>query len=99
MFSLGPVSCLKHLPIALTGPNIAFSKSTYQYPGVLGDGKSNKAVDGDTTHSGSVTCTDCAHTDLYNTGATETWWRVDLGDTYRLTGIKIYNRDRRRTLP
>jgi len=35
----------------------------------------------------------CAHTE-WNSSFTEAWWRVDLGEAYNLTGIKIYNRNR-----
>lgn len=33
----------------------------------------------------------CAHTTEGNT-TNPAWWQVDLGDAYRITGIKIYNR-------
>jgi len=81
---------------SLTGPNIALYKMTEQYPGYIKRGTSYNAVNGNTTNSGLNNL--CAQTDWNNTGATEAWWRVDLGDTFKLTGIKIYNRDRKRKL-
>ena len=36
----------------------------------------------------------CAHTDWNASLYTEAWWGIDLGDYYRVTGIKIYNRER-----
>jgi len=35
----------------------------------------------------------CAHT-TEGTATAPAWWQVDLGDGYRITGIKIYNRQR-----
>jgi len=77
-----------------TGPNIALGKDAEQGPGnydsvqVVG-----QAVDGDlsTVNDGRA----CAHTTL-GTTTSPAWWQVDLGDTYRITGIKIYNRNRSR---
>ena len=74
-----------------TGPNIALGKDTEQFPGAHENGTSDKAVDGDTTNS--YDAPRCAHTE-WNTWNTAAWWRVDLGDSYKITGIKIYNRDR-----
>ena len=74
-----------------TEPNIALGKDTVQSPGAYQYGTSNKAVDGKIENTGADS--ECAHTD-WNTWDTEAWWRVDLGDTYKITGIKIYNRDR-----
>jgi len=68
-----------------------FSKDTEQFPGAYLNGTSDKAVDGDTTNS--FNASKCAHTE-WNTWNTEAWWSVDLGDTYKITGIKIYNRER-----
>ena len=79
------------LYIASTEPNIARNKATEQYPMIYDRGTSDKAVDGKTANTDFAIY--CAHTD-WNTWTTEAWWRVDLGDTYRLTGIKIYNRNR-----
>jgi len=79
----------------LQGPNIALNKVTEQHPGDYDIGTSDKAVDGNTGDPNSFTILVCAHTD-WNASTTEAWWRVDLGDTYRLTGIKIYNRDQAR---
>ena len=74
-----------------TGRNIALGKDTEQFPGAFTNGTSDKAVNGDTTHYSFAD--HCAHTE-WNTSILEAWWRVDLGDTYNITGIKIYNRDR-----
>ena len=79
----------------LQGPNIALNKVTEQHPGVYATGTSDKAVDGKTGKPMTYTINECSHTD-WNTSTPEAWWRVDLGDTYRLTGIKIYNRDQAR---
>jgi len=81
------------LTITSIGLNIAYNKSTEQYPGNYGGGTSEKAVDGHKKYS--FAADDCVHTNWY-TSTTEAWWRVDLGDTYKLTGIKIYNRDQAR---
>jgi len=77
--------------LCYTGPNIALGKDTEQFPGAYLKGTSDNAVNGDTTNTLDVS--KCAHTD-WNSSITEAWWRVDLGDTYKITGIKIYNRDR-----
>jgi len=82
-----------YFPIASTGPNIALNKTTEQYPGVFGGGISDNAVDGNRAHTHMATL--CAHTN-WNTSITEAWWRVDLDDTFKLTGIKIYNRNQER---
>ena len=79
-----------YFPIASTGPNIALNKTTEQSPGVYGDGTSDKAVDGNRAHT--IDASKCTHTDWYKS-TTEAWWRVDLDDTFRLTGVKIYNRN------
>ena len=50
----------------------------------------DKAVDGNT--SDAATSGACAHT----TDSPYSWWMVDLGRPYLLTGIKIYNRERGR---
>jgi len=76
-----------------TGPNIAIGKPTDQYPGVLDNGTPEKAVDG--VKGNSWNATDCAHTQQGNM-TDRAWWTVDLGDEYRVTGIKIFNRDKKR---
>ena len=77
----------------LQGPNIALNKVTEQHPGDYGNGTSDKAVDGNTGDPKYYTI--CAHTN-WNASTPEAWWRVNLGDTYRLTGIKIHNRNQSR---
>ena len=57
------------------------------------DGTSDKAVDGVTRHSEHAF--ECAHTDWNASLYTEAWWGIDLGDNYIMTGIKIYNRERK----
>jgi len=78
-----------------TGPNIARGKPTDQYPGVFYNGTPDKAVDGVKESSGRGGV--CAHTNQGNT-TDLAWWSVDLGDEYRVTGIKIFNRDKKRKL-
>jgi len=78
-----------------SGPNIARNKPTVQYPGVLGKGEAFRAVDGNTDYS--LNALICAYTD-WNISDTKAWWKVDIGDEYKITGIKIYNRDRHREL-
>ena len=48
----------------------------------------DKAVDGSTSNAASSGA--CAHT----TYSSRSWWKVDFGRPYLLTGIKIYNRER-----
>ena len=62
-----------------------------QGPSTREAGSAVKAVDGDnsTTNDGRT----CAHT-TEGTKESPAWWQVDLGDTYRITGIRIINRDR-----
>ena len=50
-------------------------------------------MDGVTENSGDAN--DCAHTKQGNV-ADRAWWTVDLSDEYRVTGIKIVNRDQTR---
>jgi len=85
--------CVKYLFIAPIGQNIAYKKSTEQFPDNFGNGTSDKAVDGHKQYTYAADL--CAHTNWY-TWTTEAWWRVDLGDTYRLTGVKIHNRNEAR---
>jgi len=77
----------------VTGPNIALGKPTDQYPSVFHYGASAKAVDG--VKENSWNASECAHTDQGNV-TDRAWWSVDLGDVYRVTGIKIVNRDNKR---
>jgi len=74
----------------ITGPNIAFGNPTRQYPGVFDNGTPDKAVDGVKENGGASGV--CAHTGQGN-ATHRAWWTVDLGDEYRVTGIKIVNRD------
>ena len=60
---------------------------------MLDNGTPDKAVDGVKENSWNVT--DCANTDQGNM-TDRAWWTVDLGDEYRVTGIKIFNRDKQR---
>ncbi|MEX0272916.1 MAG: Ig-like domain-containing protein, partial [Flavobacteriaceae bacterium] len=65
--------------------NLAWNKPAIQSSTGWG-GLAEKAVDGDRNGvhgAGSVT---------HTTQSTNPWWRVDLGDTYALSEIKIYNR-------
>jgi len=74
----------------MPGPNIAIGKPATQGPDTLASMVAGNAVNNDTydTDLGF-----CAHT---TEGTTENpaWWQVDLEDTYRITGIKIFNRRR-----
>ena len=74
----------------MLGPNIALNKSATQGPGTENSMTADKAVNNDTTNNNDGRCT---HT-TKGTTSNPAWWQVDLGDTYRITGIKIYNRDR-----
>jgi len=60
---------------------------------VFENGTPDKAVDGVTEHSGRGGV--CAHTEQGNV-TDRAWWTVDLGDEYRVTGIKIFNRNQQR---
>jgi|GEM_PF-2020919 len=74
--------CLAQAALAA---NVALNKTTKQ-SGTSSGGVSSRAVDGNTDgnwNNGSVT-----HT-TWNSSA---WWEVDLGASYTLTEIKIYNR-------
>jgi len=48
----------------------------------------HKAVDGNTSDAASSGA--CAQT----TNSSHSWWKVDLGRPYLLTGMRIYNRER-----
>jgi len=75
--------------VIFSGPNLALNQTTQQYPGIFGLGFAFKAVDGKTVYIPD----NCAHTD-WSSSTYEAWWKVDLGDLYTITGIKIYNRNR-----
>ena len=72
------------------GPNIAFGKTATQGPDTLLTMVAGNAVNNITLDEDRGTC---AHTTEKNT-ANPAWWQVDLGDAYRITGIKIFNRQR-----
>jgi len=67
---------------------MAVGKFALQGQGTYLTYTADKAVDGNIT--GSVSSGTCAHT----TNRFNSWWKVDLGRPYLLTGIKIYNRER-----
>ena len=76
----------------LTGPNIALGKTATQGPYNYGNMTiAGLAVDGNLAVSNNGAT--CAHTTQGNTSY-RAWWQVDLGDAYRITGIKIINRER-----
>jgi len=78
----------------LTGPNIAHRKTAAQGPADLEEFTvAGLAVDGNLAVSNKEET--CAHTTQGNTSY-RAWWQVDLGDAYRITGIKIINRERKR---
>jgi len=74
----------------ILGPNVARGKTATQGPGTYQNQSPYRAVDGETDYSQIH----CSHTTKGNTD-NPAWWQVDLGDTYRITGIRIYNRDPR----
>jgi len=80
---------LNHYDIS-TGPNIALQRNATQGPDTMGIQFAKLAVDGnlDMLNNGKT----CTHTTQGN-ASSPGWWRVDLGDSYRITGINIYNRD------
>jgi len=49
-----------------------------------------KALTADKAVDGNTSALTCAHT----TDSSFSWWKVDLGRPYLLTGIKIFNRER-----
>jgi len=74
-----------------SGPNIAFGKTATQGPGDFSIGMvAGNAVNNVTYDNNQGTC---AQTTLGTTND-PAWWQVDLGDTYLITGIKIYNRQK-----
>ena len=70
--------------------NVALNKAAVNHPGTHSQFTATNAVDGNTGPWSSATC---SHT---TPGSAENpaWWRVDLGEPYRISGIKIYNRER-----
>jgi len=74
-----------------SGPNIAFGKTATQGPGDFSIGMvAGNAVNNVTYDNNQGTC---AQTTLGTTND-PAWWQVDLADTYLITGIKIYNRQK-----
>jgi len=73
------------------GPNIALYKTATQGPGVWTNGTADKAVDGYPSREADQGM--CAHTN--DAPSSQSWWSVDLGDAYRITGVKIGNRERK----
>jgi len=69
------------------GPNIALHKRTQQ-SSVEGGGTSDKGVDGRRENEGSPECVRTAYT------GDGSWWMVDLGAEYTVTGVKIYTASR-----
>jgi len=68
---------------------VALGKRTAQGPDTYHSlATADKAVDGNI--SDSVDSGSCAYTTYSN----YSWWKVDLGRPYLLSGIKIYNRER-----
>jgi len=67
----------------LLGPNIALHKKTQQ-SSVADGGTSDKGVDG-RRENGWVP--ECVYTRWRNDGS---WWRVDLGAEYTVTGVMMY---------
>ena len=67
---------------------MAVGKSAELFQSSSTASSAHKAVDGDTSDAASSGA--CAQT----THSSHSWWRVDLGRSYLLTGMKIYNRER-----
>lgn len=66
--------------------NIALNKKTSQSSNWRRRGRSSKAVDGNTNGNWS------SKTVTHTKKDTNSWWRVDLGDTYNVEKINVYNR-------
>ena len=70
---------------------MAFGKTATQGPDDYKDGMvAGNAVNNITLDENKATC---AQTTL-GTSDDPAWWQVDLEDTYHITGIKIYNRQK-----
>jgi len=74
----------------MQGPNIALGKNAAQGPDTFLSMWAGNAVNNVTLDYNLGTC---AHTTQGNT-TYRAWRQVDLGDHYRITGIKIFNRKR-----
>jgi len=74
------------------GKSVALYKVAINHPGSLSNSTASKAVDGDIRSILTGSAAACAHTTL---GSVDdpAWWRVDLEESYRILGIKIYNRE------
>ena len=70
--------------------NLAFQKQTVQYRGQYNDGKSGKAVDGnsDTHFQGGRPAGSCTMTNRMN----QPWWRVDLVQEKSVSEVYVVNR-------
>ena len=75
----------------MPGPNIAFGKSASQGPGTFVNMTADNAVNNETNDINNGDPRICSHT-TWGSTTIPAWWQVDLDDTYRLTGIRIYNR-------
>jgi len=74
--------------------NVALHKPAIHHPGTLRQYIATNAVDGKSINvNGPFSTTTCSHTSM-NPEDEPDWWRVDLGESYRISGIKIYNRER-----
>ena len=82
-----------------TGKNVALHKAAMHHPGTYIDFKepffATYAVDGDTRPLWQSVCSSTTLGSVDDPA----WWRVDLKESYRIVGIKIYNRDRVGKLP
>jgi len=74
----------------LPGENIALQKFAEQHPGTFGSAVASLAV------NGNVTVNNDGYTCAHTTNGTPAYWEVELGAPYKISGIKIYNRDRAR---
>ena len=81
---------LKQLSRCFFQENLAFGKPTYQYQGTYKDGKSSKAVDGNsnTDFRGGAPEGSCSQTQRTN----KPWWRVDLQQVEHVSEVNIVNR-------
>ena len=75
--------------------NVALHKHAENHPNSLGMYVARNAVDGKT---GPFSTDTCSHTSWYPVDEPN-WWRVDLGESYVILGIKVYTRERVGELP
>jgi len=71
------------------GLNVARGKLATQGPATFNHQTPNRAVDGASAYNNDDFC---SYTTQGNTD-NPAWWQVDLGDTYRVKVIRIYNMD------